>query len=90
MEWYWGPIDREEAASMLAGEADGTFLVRESQSSKGSYSISVAREGSVSHVRIINKDKGLVNAPPPTTVHAHSTAAVPPVDPFPHNQIVGQ
>ncbi|KAF3858462.1 hypothetical protein F7725_011663 [Dissostichus mawsoni] len=39
--WYVGDIKRTEAEEMLRGKCDGTFLIRESQSQKGSYACSV-------------------------------------------------
>lgn len=39
--WYVGDIKRTQAEEMLRGKCDGTFLIRESQSQKGSYACSV-------------------------------------------------
>lgn len=39
--WYVGDIKRSQAEEMLRGTCDGTFLIRESQTQKGSYACSV-------------------------------------------------
>lgn len=39
--WYVGDIKRTQAEEMLRDKCDGTFLIRESQSQKGSYACSV-------------------------------------------------
>lgn len=39
--WYVGDIKRTQAEEMLRGKCDGTFLIRESQSQKGSFACSV-------------------------------------------------
>lgn len=39
--WYVGDIKRTQAEEMLRGKCDGTFLIRDSQSQKGSYACSV-------------------------------------------------
>lgn len=39
--WYVGDITRTHAEDMLRDKCDGTFLIRESQSQKGSYACSV-------------------------------------------------
>lgn len=39
--WYVGDIKRSQAEEMLRGKCDGTFLIRESQTQKGSYACSV-------------------------------------------------
>lgn len=51
--WYWGPMDRKDAVSLLQGKRHGTFLVRESTTSKGDYVLSVSENSKVSHY-IIN------------------------------------
>jgi len=41
-DWFHGKMGRQEAASILKNaNASGTFLVRESESKKGEYSLSV-------------------------------------------------
>lgn len=39
--WYVGDIKRGQAEELLRGKGDGTFLIRDSQSQKGSYACSV-------------------------------------------------
>lgn len=39
--WYVGDIKRTKAEDLLRGKRDGTFLIRESQTTKGSYACSV-------------------------------------------------
>ncbi|XP_061797589.1 phosphatidylinositol 3-kinase regulatory subunit beta isoform X1 [Nerophis lumbriciformis] len=52
--WYVGDIKRTQAEEMLRGKCDGTFLIRESQSQKGSYACSVVVDGEAKHC-VINK-----------------------------------
>jgi len=56
--WNWGALDRNECIRMLTGQSEGTFLVRESATTQGAWSISVVQHGQVKHVRVINKDGG--------------------------------
>lgn len=52
-EWFLGKMGRQEAMVILKGaNASGTFLVRESESQKGEYSLSVIHEDFVKHYRI--------------------------------------
>jgi hypothetical protein len=39
--WYVGDIKRTQAEELLRDKCDGTFLIRESQTQKGSYACSV-------------------------------------------------
>lgn len=39
--WYVGDIKRSHAEELLRGKCDGTFLIRDSQTQKGSYACSV-------------------------------------------------
>nr|XP_061831910.1 phosphatidylinositol 3-kinase regulatory subunit gamma-like isoform X1 [Nerophis lumbriciformis] len=52
--WYVGSMTRKEAEELLRGRRDGTFLIRDSQSQKGSYACSVAVDGHVKHC-VINR-----------------------------------
>ncbi|XP_061549431.1 phosphatidylinositol 3-kinase regulatory subunit beta isoform X4 [Phycodurus eques] len=52
--WYVGDIKRAQAEELLRGKCDGTFLIRESQSQKGSYACSVVVDGDTKHC-VINK-----------------------------------
>ena len=53
--WYHGPISRNAAEFLLSSGINGSFLVRESESSPGQRSISLRYEGRVYHYRI-NED----------------------------------
>lgn len=52
--WYHGELSREEADSLLlnGSHVDGTFLVRESESSKGDYVLSALHDNQVRHFQI--------------------------------------
>lgn len=39
--WYGGSMKRKEAEELLKGRRDGTFLIRDSQTQKGSFACSV-------------------------------------------------
>lgn len=56
--WCHGAINRSAAEFMLVrNDQPGSFLVRESQSSKGDYTLSIY-DGKVAHYRINEKPKG--------------------------------
>lgn len=54
LNWYHGKLSREYAEQMLLNNAhtDGTFLVRDSQTSSGDYVLSVRHAGEVLHYQI--------------------------------------
>lgn len=54
--WYHGPISRNAAEYLLSSGINGSFLVRESESSPGQRSISLRYEGKVYHYRIQQGD----------------------------------
>ncbi|XP_076068480.1 tyrosine-protein kinase Abl isoform X2 [Oratosquilla oratoria] len=54
--WYHGPISRNTAEYLLSSGINGSFLVRESESSPGQRSISLRFDGRVYHYRI-NEDE---------------------------------
>ncbi|XP_042899791.1 tyrosine-protein kinase Abl isoform X2 [Parasteatoda tepidariorum] len=58
--WYHGPISRNAAEYLLSSGINGSFLVRESESSPGQRSISVRFEGRVYHYRINEDSDGKV------------------------------
>uniref|UniRef100_A0A3Q1CTH5 Phosphoinositide-3-kinase, regulatory subunit 2 (beta) n=1 Tax=Amphiprion ocellaris TaxID=80972 RepID=A0A3Q1CTH5_AMPOC len=62
--WYVGDIKRTDAENMLRGKCDGTFLIRESQSQKGSYACSVVVEGDAKHCVIYKTVTGYGFAEP--------------------------
>lgn len=54
-DWFHGKMGRQEAAAILKNaNASGTFLVRESESKQGEYSLSVIHEDYVKHYHIKN------------------------------------
>jgi len=63
--WFHGKIPRTTAEYLLNNGINGSFLVRESESSPGEYSISVRHDGKVFHYRVtkgatdvyVSKDK---------------------------------
>ncbi|VDM57145.1 unnamed protein product [Angiostrongylus costaricensis] len=50
--WYHGKVSRSESEYILGCGINGSFLVRESETSVGQYSISVRNDGRVYHYRI--------------------------------------
>lgn len=58
--WYHGPISRNAAEYLLSSGINGSFLVRESESSPGQRSISLRFEGRVYHYRISEDSEGRV------------------------------
>ncbi|XP_019731052.1 phosphatidylinositol 3-kinase regulatory subunit gamma-like isoform X2 [Hippocampus comes] len=52
--WYVGSMTRRQAEELLEGKRDGTFLIRDSQSQKGSFACSVVVDGHVKHC-VINR-----------------------------------
>ncbi|XP_023827803.1 phosphatidylinositol 3-kinase regulatory subunit gamma [Salvelinus sp. IW2-2015] len=62
--WYVGDIKRGQAEELLKGKGDGTFLIRDSQSQKGSYACSVVVDGDVKHCVIFKTSTGYGFAEP--------------------------
>ncbi|TKR79909.1 hypothetical protein L596_014060 [Steinernema carpocapsae] len=50
--WYHGKVSRNESEYLLSSGINGSFLVRESETSYGQFSISVRHDGRVYHYRI--------------------------------------
>ena len=50
--WYWGPLSGESAERILAGEPDGSFVVRDSSDHHYIFSLTFKLNGFVRHVRI--------------------------------------
>ncbi|KAL5457173.1 hypothetical protein EMCRGX_G034418 [Ephydatia muelleri] len=58
-EWFFGAIKRAESEKLLRAAGDkGTFLVRESESKPGDYSLSIQDGDNVKHYRIRKLDEG--------------------------------
>ncbi|GAA6215098.1 tyrosine-protein kinase Yes [Lates japonicus] len=64
-EWYFGKMGRKDAERLLlnTGNNQGTFLVRESETTKGAYSLSIrdwdeAKGDNVKHYKIRKLDNG--------------------------------
>ncbi|XP_045045106.2 tyrosine-protein kinase ABL2 isoform X10 [Desmodus rotundus] len=80
--WYHGPVSRSAAEYLLSSLINGSFLVRESESSPGQLSISLRYEGRVYHYRINTTTDGKVYVTTESRfstlaelVHHHSTVA---------------
>ncbi|XP_028936977.1 tyrosine-protein kinase ABL2 isoform X4 [Ornithorhynchus anatinus] len=80
--WYHGPVSRSAAEYLLSSLINGSFLVRESESSPGQLSISLRFEGRVYHYRINTTADGKVYVTTDSRfstlaelVHHHSTVA---------------
>uniref|UniRef100_A0A669B367 Tyrosine-protein kinase n=2 Tax=Pseudocrenilabrinae TaxID=318546 RepID=A0A669B367_ORENI len=78
--WYHGPVSRSAAEYLLSSLINGSFLVRESESSPGQLSISLRYEGRVYHYRINTATDGKVYVTSESRfatlaelVHHHST-----------------
>lgn len=70
--WYHGQISRNASEYLLSSGINGSFLVRESESSPGQRSISVRFEGRVYHYRISEDSDGKVYV---TAEHRFNTLA---------------
>ncbi|XP_028300075.1 tyrosine-protein kinase ABL2 isoform X2 [Gouania willdenowi] len=80
--WYHGPVSRSAAEYLLSSLINGSFLVRESESSPGQLSISLRYEGRVYHYRINTSTDAKVYVTSESRfatlaelVHHHSTVA---------------
>ncbi|KAJ8408357.1 hypothetical protein AAFF_G00257710 [Aldrovandia affinis] len=62
--WYVGDIKRGPAEELLRGKCDGTFLIRDSQSQKGSFACSVVVDGDIKHCVIYKTVTGYGFAEP--------------------------
>jgi len=54
--WYHGPVSREEAEQRLCSGTNGSFLIRESESISGQYSLTLRYNGYTHHYRIYSDD----------------------------------
>ncbi|XP_074490819.1 phosphatidylinositol 3-kinase regulatory subunit gamma-like isoform X3 [Sebastes fasciatus] len=62
--WYVGGMRRKEAEELLRGRRDGTFLIRDSQTQRGSFACSVVSDGDVKHCVIYRTSTGYGFAEP--------------------------
>ncbi|XP_043119943.1 phosphatidylinositol 3-kinase regulatory subunit beta [Puntigrus tetrazona] len=62
--WYVGDIKRTHAEDLLRGKRDGTFLIRESQTQKGSFACSVVVDGEIKHCVVYKTATGFGFAEP--------------------------
>jgi hypothetical protein len=51
-QWFAGKTGRSKAEELFAGCDDGTFLIRESNTRPGDYSLSVKYNGIVKHITV--------------------------------------
>eukprot|EP00927_Polykrikos_kofoidii_P048992 TRINITY_DN43144_c0_g1_i1.p1 TRINITY_DN43144_c0_g1~~TRINITY_DN43144_c0_g1_i1.p1 ORF type:complete len:292 (-),score=49.89 TRINITY_DN43144_c0_g1_i1:145-1020(-) len=57
--WYYGKIKRVEAEALLLAEPhDGAFLIRDSESTKGDFSLSVKFQNQVQHFKVLRDGAG--------------------------------
>jgi len=56
MPWMHGKISREQAEDLLKPRSNGLYLVRESTSFPGDYTLCVCFSGSVEHYRVYSRD----------------------------------
>ncbi|XP_028259364.1 phosphatidylinositol 3-kinase regulatory subunit alpha-like [Parambassis ranga] len=62
--WFVGGMRRKEAEELLRGRKDGTFLIRDSQTQRGSFACSVVVGGDVKHCVIYRTSTGYGFAEP--------------------------
>ncbi|KAM8874643.1 phosphatidylinositol 3-kinase regulatory subunit gamma-like isoform 2-T3 [Spinachia spinachia] len=62
--WYVGGMRRREAEELLRGRKDGTFLIRDSQTHRGSFACSVVVDGDAKHCVIHRTATGFGFAEP--------------------------
>ncbi|XP_031554196.1 growth factor receptor-bound protein 2-like [Actinia tenebrosa] len=56
--WFVGKIKRIDAESQLSNKNDGAFLIRESESAPGDFSLSVKFQGNVQHFKVLRDGAG--------------------------------
>ncbi|KAL5481915.1 hypothetical protein EMCRGX_G022190 [Ephydatia muelleri] len=60
MPWFHGQISREEAERLLTSQSNGTFLIRDSQTYPGDYTLSISYEEAVENYRITRNTAGKI------------------------------
>ena len=82
--WYHPGITRETAEKRLEHGASGCFLVRESETKPGCFSLSLKHPGGVAHYPVDRKDSGLYEVP---GTHKGFTTLPDLIDHFKHHPI---
>ena len=83
--WYHTGITRETAEERLEHSASGCFLVRESETKPGCFSLSLKHPEGIVHFHIERKDSGLYEVP---GTHKGFTTLPDLIDHFKHNPIL--
>ncbi|ESN92347.1 hypothetical protein HELRODRAFT_89619 [Helobdella robusta] len=58
IRWYHGPITRQEAESRLRNEREGSYLIRNSESNRLDYSLSIKSSNGCVHLKIVTNHEG--------------------------------
>ena len=75
--WYWGPLSRTEAAVLLDGKPDGTFLVRDSADDRYLLSLTYRTVGRTVQTRIQHHHGSFnFNGLPTSTNHCHNVVTL--------------
>ncbi|XP_034033729.1 adapter molecule crk-like [Thalassophryne amazonica] len=65
--WYWGPMIREKADSLLQGQRCGVFLIRDSANTPGDYVLCVSERDKIGQylINVISNNRQSVSGPAP-------------------------